>query len=282
MHNFIKLTRSFLAEIRIFNLLMIFSAQWIIGYSMQFEAFNQSYYSSIFIIIFGTILLTAAGYLQNNLLDLKLDMECKKKERFFLLHFAKSSIKIIFLQYIIGISLIAFYSFSITNYSVLLISILSVLLLNLYNLYLKKIVFFGNIAVALLCIFSIIIIYKIFPIHEGKINFFQNPVLLFVGFYSYLREFVKDFEDQKCDAQFGYKTFPILISEKNSFIYFASLLFLFVTYLIFDEFKLVIIGFLTVYHIILLYFFYNKDYSKVSVLLKILFLIGIVFIWSAL
>jgi 4-hydroxybenzoate polyprenyltransferase len=106
--------------------------------------------------------------------------------------------------------------------------------------------------------------------------------LLFVGFYSYLREFVKDFEDQNCDAQFGYKTFPILISEKNSFFYFASLLILFLMYLIFDKFKLEIIGFLGFYHLILLYFFYKKNYNKVSALLKILFLIGIIFIWKAL
>jgi 4-hydroxybenzoate polyprenyltransferase len=282
MHNFIKYTRAFLAEIRVFNLLMIFSAQWIIGYSMQFEAFNQSYYSSIFIIIFGTTLITAAGYLQNNLMDLKLDVECKNKERFFLLHFLKSSKKIILLLYFLGITLIAFYSFSITNYSVFYILLWSVILLNLYNIYFKKVVFIGNITVALLCVLSIIIIYKIFPIHNGKINFFENPVLLFVGFYSYLREFVKDFEDQNCDAQFGYKTFPILISEKNSFFYFASLLILFVTYLFFDKFKLEIIGFLGFYHLILLYFFYKKNYNKVSALLKILFLIGIIFIWKAL
>lgn len=282
MHSFIKLTRSFLAEIRILNLLMIFSAQWIIGYSMQFEAFNQSYYSSIFIIIFGTILITAAGYLQNNLMDLKLDVECKNKNRLFLIHFSKFSSKIILLFYLLGISLIAFYSISVSNYSVLFITILSCLILNLYNFYFKKIVLLGNLSVALLCIFSIIIIYIIFPIHEGKINLFQNPVLLFVGFYTYLREFVKDYEDQKCDAQYGYKTFPILFSNKSSFLYFSLLLSFFIFYLFFQNFKFEIIGFLVFYHLILTYFFYNKKYDKVSVLLKILFIIGIVFIWSAL
>jgi len=258
MHNIFV---DFLKSIRIVNVIAIACAQVILC-----QAFNVDDALAIGL----TFMLSAAGYLQNNLLDFELDTIGKKRINIFLNQYFK------FAHYIVnGVFLVTFLSAiyflvlenSIHGYML----IISSALLYLYNIYLKKIAFIGNLAVAILSSNSILYIFWL----EGRLN---NTNVLFLGFIfvlSFLREIIKDIEDKDVDNNFGYQTMPILLSlhSMKAIASFLTITILFL--LVFMEFPLWGKGLVASLLLIQSIFTFKNQFSLSSTLVKAIFFMGI-------
>jgi len=122
--------------------------------------------------------------------------------------------------------------------------ILTAALLALYSLILQKLPIIGNLTVALLCSFPVLLASLIFIPKETWVQF-SNPVSLNLGsseFWqfvilgyailafaiTFLREMVKDIEDMAGDSIAGYSTLPVLVGFKQAkkFVFLQGLVFL--------------------------------------------------------
>jgi 4-hydroxybenzoate polyprenyltransferase len=171
-------------------------------------------------------------------------------------------------------------------------------LLYLYATYLKYIMVAGNLVISALVAFSIIIVglYDLLPAITAENQQTQSTIFsiildyaLFAFLLNWLREMVKDQEDINGDYKAGRNTLPIAIGSKraNLAIFFVGLLPLaaVIYYLynyLFENLWAVLYALIFIVAP-LLYFLINiwtaetkKDYYKLSSLLKIIMLLGIV------
>ena len=258
MHN---LFVDFLKSIRIVNVIAIACAQGILC-----QALNED----IALAIGFTLALTAAGYLQNNLLDFELDTSGKKRINIFLNQYfrlAQYTVQGVFLVTILSAIYFLLLGNSIHGFMI----IISGALLYLYNIYLKKIAFIGNLTVAILSSNAILYIFWL----EGHLN---KTNILFLGFIfvlSLLREMIKDQEDKDVDEHFGYKTMPILLSSQTmkAITSFLSIIIMF--NLVFMEFPLWGKGLVASLLLIQSIFTFKNQFSLASTLLKAIFFMGI-------
>lgn len=258
MHNIFV---DFLKSIRILNVIAIACAQGIL-----YQALNVD----VALAIGFTFMLTAAGYLQNNLLDFELDTIGKKRANLFLnqyLNHAHYIVKVVFLVTFLSAIYFFISGNSIHGYMLLI----SGVLLYLYNCYLKKIAFIGNLAVAILSTNAILYIFWL----DGHLNSANYLFLGFIFILSLLREMIKDLEDKDVDKHYGYKTLPILlplimVKAITSFLSFTIL-----SILVFMEFPLWGKGFVSLFMLLQIGFTIKNHFSLASTLLKAVFFIGI-------
>jgi 4-hydroxybenzoate polyprenyltransferase len=258
MHNIFV---DFLKSIRIVNVIAIACAQGILC-----KAFNID----IALAIGFTFMLTAAGYLQNNLLDFELDTLGKKRANFFLnlyFNFAHSVVQVVFLVTFFSAIYFFWEGKNIHGYMLLI----NVVLLYLYNYYLKKIAFIGNMAVAILSTNAILYIFWL----DGHLNSANYLFLGFIFVLSLLREMIKDLEDKEVDIQYDYKTLPILLPLNiiKSITSFLSITIFCI--LLFMEFPLWGKGFVSLFMLLQIGFTIKNHFSLASTLLKAVFFIGI-------
>jgi 4-hydroxybenzoate polyprenyltransferase len=258
MHNIFV---DFFKSIRIFNVLAIACAQGILC-----QAFNVD----IALAIGFTFSLTAAGFLQNNLLDFELDTIGKNRVNIFLNQYFNLShyiVQVVFLGTILSTIYFFISGNSIHGYMLLI----SGTLLYLYNCYLKKIAFIGNLAVAILSSNAILYIFWL----EGQLNSANYLFLGFIFVLSLLREIIKDLEDKDVDKQFGYKTLPILLPLNQ--IKIVTVLLSFATFYLLIGLDIPVWGKGLVASLLLLQsvFTFKNSYSQASFVLKVVFFVGI-------
>ena len=184
-------------------------------------------------------LISAAGYLVNDIFDVKVDKVNKPEKE---LAYSNPILWAIYL----GMNSIAIIvSFILAENGLTQFILLgTIILLFLYSLLFQKLPLIGNLTVSLLA--SILpVLYLSFDV-EIKIHAYNHPSILFINiilFYSllgfgitFLREVVKDIEDIKGDERSNYKTFPVLVGIKGSQVLFYLLAGLFTLVLFyFDE-----------------------------------------------
>ena len=202
-------------------------------------------------------------------MDYELD---KLKPRF--VPFDKKLIKKIFIGLYLSDFILIFFAYPI--YRILLVSLL---LMILYNIFFKKIAFIGNFIIAVITALSILMPYWTLQNLKNNIWIFLISMIIVI---TLIRELIKDMEDSKLDKKFDYKTLP-LINNKLSY-WFLSL------YLIF--FYFILIQFKTEFTSLAFYIFlifstaifgismlnlFHKNYEKITQLIKLLMLAGIIF-----
>ncbi len=219
---------NFLKLIRYQNLLLLALMQLILRYgflkdqNISLELNNWQYG----LLVLSTVLIAAAGYVINNIFDQDTDQENCPNNRIVGKIISESSAYNSYVALnIIGVGIGFYLSNVIEKPGFASIFILIAATLYFYATSLKQMLLVGNLIVALLLSFSVIIIgvFDLFP----SINSENQPqmanlfsVLLdyavFAFILNFLREIVKDIEDVKGDQSQGMRTLPIVLGVNKT------------------------------------------------------------------
>lgn len=250
------------------------------------------------LLVLSTILIAAGGYVINNIFDQNTDTINKPNTVIIGKTISETNAYNLYIGLTVTGVAIGFYlSNVIVKPGFASIFILIAATLYLYATSLKQMMIIGNIIVALLLSFSVIIIgiFDLFPtIHEGnqqQLGVVFSILLdyaLFTFFLNFMREIVKDIEDVDGDYNQGMNTLPIAIGKSRTakIVFGLSIIpILFMLYYI-NKYLLDLV-FTTVYLLLfvvgpLFYFAVKiwtakskKEFHTLSMLLKWILLFGI-------
>ncbi|WKN32861.1 geranylgeranylglycerol-phosphate geranylgeranyltransferase [Porifericola rhodea] len=217
---FARVTR--MHNLLILGLTQYFTAIFLADIHSNWRGYAKDY--ELFLLIFSTNIIAAAGYLINDYYDIKIDYINKPdkvvvgrqlKRRYVMIAHTVLNL--------IGVA-IGFY----LSIWVGLINFGAAFLLWLYSNQLKRWPLVGNLVIASLSGMAVWVVSIYFP---------ENPLLVytyavFAFAISLVREIIKDIEDMKGDESFGCKTLPILLGVYYTkiFLYFLSALFIFLLF----------------------------------------------------
>lgn len=242
-----KLVTAFIRLIRWPNLVFIALTQILFVYCILQPLFINAGIESIvhgstFILLtISSVLIAAAGYIINDYFDLNIDQINKPSKLIVekIIHRRWTIIWHLLLS-TIGI-IIGFYLDITTHVSFLgVCNILSVALLFLYSISLKKKLLVGNIVISLLTSWVILVIAwcEFFRIEHAASAALTAHILritfLYAGFafiISLIREVIKDMEDIDGDRKYGCLTMPIVWGMHASKIFTAVWLIVLITLL---------------------------------------------------
>jgi len=199
--------KSYIAIYRPLNILFIGVAQFLCAYFLDTSSSLESLVSAgVHWVILGTACAASFGYWVNDFLDQERDQINKKRpsaiqalsEWMVWLHIAVFGIASIAIGFMLGSWFLGVYS-------------VTLLLLLLYSLWLKNVMLFGNIVIAVLCFLSLYMVYKLIPSLDIILVLHFAAV---AGFLTLIRELLKDAEDIEGDRETGAKTLPIVLGLK--------------------------------------------------------------------
>jgi 4-hydroxybenzoate polyprenyltransferase len=204
------LIRDFLRLIRFNNLIIISLTQLFAYYFLSPSISLRDVISPQFIILLtSTFLVAAAGYIINDYMDVMLDLVNKPEK--VIVGKTISRRWAMFLHF--GLNLIAFLLALQLSNTIALSVFLSGLFLWIYSQLLKKTYLIGNLMVATLSSFTLLVIY--FFDHRVMVN----GILVYAAFAfltTLVREIIKDTEDMRGDAKFKCKTLPIVLGVRKT------------------------------------------------------------------
>lgn len=286
--------------VRLPNLLIIALAQCIVRFGLiePFEAEITLSSLGFGFIVLSTMLIAAGGYVINDVFDINTDKINRPNTRIVGVSIQEKQAKFIyFLLTFSGVGL----GFVLSNmmsapiyFSYFLVT---ALLLYFYGRRLKRMGLVGNILVSLLVGLSILIvgIFELIPaldIYNEDDQLFVFRIIQQLAFFAFymtlIRELVKDIQDIQGDHVARYKTLPILIGASRTAKITAVLILLLLTliawyvFTFLHEFKLVaavilfgIVAPLGYIAMKLREASTSKEYKTISVLLKVIMLVGI-------
>jgi 4-hydroxybenzoate polyprenyltransferase len=261
------------------NLLMVAFAQLMTAYFLVKETSDGIpifYDFKLYLIVFSTVIIAAAGYMINDYYDVKIDYVNRPKEVV-----VGKGIKrrvVIFLHSIfnltgIGLGIIVSPQMGWINFG-------AAFFLWLYSNRLKRNPFVGNLTVAVLTGLSLYVI----GLHYQKSELLILTYSIFAFFLNLIREIIKDIENRAGDRKHGSRTLPIVIGfrKTKNLIFFLSICFvcsiLIITYFINNPLIYLYFGFLGIPFVGFMYHIYHADrkihFSKLSSFAKIIMLIG--------
>jgi 4-hydroxybenzoate polyprenyltransferase len=242
------------------------------------------------------LLIAIGGYLINDVFDINTDVINKPNKVYIdqILSF-KKAIYLSILFSLIGFLLGTYLSIITNSHYLIGVFLFCIFSLLFYSFYLKKRILLGNILVSILCSSTILLTY-FFHLKAATYSLFFKASLyhtilgyVFFAFLTTLiREIIKDIEDVDGDIHIKATTLPIVIGRKRTskvaFLFSCILLvFLFLSILsfrtnyLFFGYGILFIMIPFVYFMSKLWFSESKkDFSKLSVLLKIIMLLGII------
>jgi|TARA_R110000737_G_scaffold317106_1_gene327631 4-hydroxybenzoate polyprenyltransferase len=252
--------------------------------------------------IIDTVLIAAAGYVINDIIDQKAD-QLNKPTRLYLgpSHLSEKSVWFYFgFLVLVGFMIALYIAYSIEKIHLLLIYPTAVGLLYLYSKSFKKLPLIGNLVVAIFCAFVPgIILYAEWDVLEvAKVSSPSEYEFIFGMFLSYLtfaflssliRELVKDIEDIEGDKLVGYKTYPVVYGEKKAKVLCINVcLVLIISYglwflpFIAADFLGIIVGLISAIFFFSLFILHRmihanekQDFSTISKWLKILMVLSL-------
>ena len=179
-----------------------------------------------FLLILSSVMVSAAGYIINDYFDLQIDA-VNRPDKMIVDRYIKRRWAILW-HWILsatGILISGYISYRTGAWLILLINFCCVVLLWFYSVSLKKKLLSGNISIAALTAWVILVVYlfagaKLFSItgwaHSpgafDERRFFKFT-WLYAGFafiMTIIREVIKDIEDMEGDRKYGCKTMPIV------------------------------------------------------------------------
>ncbi len=294
---------SFFKLIRYPNLIMIALMQLIFRYGfLKWQDVPLALADwQYFLLVFATVCIAAGGYVINDIFDQGTDFVNKPSKAIIGHKITESMGYNIYVGLtIIGVCIGFYLSNVILRPSFATIFILIASILYIYATSLKQMLIVGNVVVALLLSFSVLIIgvFDLYPAtYEG--NQRQMGVLfsilldyaIFSFIINFIRELVKDLEDVNGDYNQGMNTLPIVLGVKRtthvvlglSIIPLGILLYYINEYFVISNLFLATIYCLLTLVGPLLYFSIKcysaktkKDFHHLSFILKIVLFFGIV------
>lgn len=272
LYNFISLIRWPNLLLLTLNLFLV--RFFLVGYGTISMAPVIDFY--FILLVSSIVLITAAGYIINDYYDIKIDLVNNpsrviigrqiSRRKALLIYFILNSIAL-FLT--LWLSKQIFLSFSFC-----------VFLLWLYSNSLKRKPFVGNFIVSFLTAFSIIVL---------GLFYNKNQTIIYIYAYfafaiSIIREIVKDIEDVKGDNRHGCVTLPIVwgIRKTKMVIEIFSLVFAFsfvsisfIYEISFGWYWIIFTNIFLIFFIKLLIADTQKEYRQLSIILKIIMLVGV-------
>jgi 4-hydroxybenzoate polyprenyltransferase len=175
-----------------------------------------------YLLVLASVCVAAAGYIINDYFDVQIDA-VNKPQKVVVDKLVKRRWAIIWHWLLsgIGILLSVYISYKTGRWIISIANILCVFLLWVYSTTFKKKVLWGNVIVAALTAWVIVVIYFFcgasIEVWQGQHMAFDAQrffkfTLLYAGFafiVSLIREVIKDLEDMEGDAQFHCRTMPI-------------------------------------------------------------------------
>lgn len=160
------------------------------------------------LLVSGTLLVAAAGYIINDYYDIKIDY-INKPEEVIIGNTITRRVAILFhvIFSIAGIGL-----GYLVNYKLAIINAGCVFLLWLYSNQLKRLPLSGNLTIGLLTATAIAVVDLVIK----DFNFLIWVFALFAFFMTLIREIIKDMEDVKGDVTFGCQTLPIVYGIRRT------------------------------------------------------------------
>ena len=177
--------------------------------------------------VLATILIAAAGYVINDIMDQEVDQE-NKPEKLIVGHsISESKAYNLYLLLTITGTLIGFYLsyYVINKTSFFGLFVIYSILLYVYATDVKQIPFLKNILVAFILALSVIsvgmfdVIPIIIPDNDAKVKLVLSIILdyaIFAFILNLIREIVKDLEDYSGDFNQGIRTIPVLFGIKKT------------------------------------------------------------------
>jgi 4-hydroxybenzoate polyprenyltransferase len=261
------------------NLLLVGFAQLMAAYFLvetnnQGRPVFQDY--NLYLIVFSTIIITAAGYMINDYYDVKIDYVNRPDEVV-----VGKGIKrrmVIFLHTFLNLTGVGL-GFVVAP-RIGIINFIAAFLLWLYSNRLKRKPFVGNLTVALLTGLAIYLI----GFYYQKSLLLVLTYAIFAFYLNLIREIIKDIEDRHGDRKHGCRTLPIVIGFRKTkdVIFLIAICFvstiLIITFEINKPYLFYYFGGLGIFYMYFMYKIYQanrKDhFTKLSMFAKILMLVG--------
>jgi 4-hydroxybenzoate polyprenyltransferase len=261
---------------RIWNLVIVGGAQLAVAYYLI--GLDPLIQKDLLLLIFSTILITAAGYSINNYFDIKIDL-INEPEQVVVGRFLTRR-KTIFLHFILSVGGTAIGFF--LNWKLGIANLLASVILWFYSSAFKRIPFLGNLSVATLTALSILVFLLVYP---GSF-----PGIWMYGFFAFLitliRESVKDMEDLAGDKTYGRRTIPVVLGIAGTKLYSGSLILILVSaiwmaYFLFHPLSIIVILGLLMLPLAFFTFLLVKadtidEFSILSRIAKLLMVTGII------
>ena len=272
--------RGFWIGTRVPNLIIIVFTQFITTYSLVRTDLSITQILSdpgLLLVIASTVMVAAAGYLINDYFDVKIDY-INKPERVVVGRLLKRRVVLVVYQaFNIAALLIGLY----VGWQIVVIHLSTIGLLWFYSHDLKRHPLIGNIVIGLLTSASLIIVAMYY--HSFGLTFWIYAAFAF--FFTVIRELIKDAEDLKGDAAFGYQTLPVIWGYRKTKIFMIVLLGIFMTMvtavsILLKQETFTLIAYalvpITLFYAYRIYFAdTKKDFSNLSLLSKIIMIVGI-------
>lgn len=255
------------------------------------------------LLVLSTICIAGAGYLINDVFDKNID-KINKPEKVIIDKYISetSAYNYYIILNVIGVGIGFYLSNYINNPSFSAVFIIIAATLYLYASGLKKTLFVGNIIVAFILGISVLIvgIYDlrsiITPENQSFLGMLFGIMIDFAVFavlINLIREIIKDFEDIEGDLDNGVKSIPIVFGEKIGkiilFVLLATaviLLFWYTWTYMYELTKPLYLSVIYIFGFILSPLIYvlarlwgakqKKEYSHLSLILKLVILFGII------
>ena len=255
-----------------------------------------------FFLTLGVVFITAAGYIINDFFDFEIDREFKPNRNVLGVWLSlDTAFNVQLALNLIGLGLCYYVGWKLGNYMLGNYALFCVLLLVVYSMFLKKYFLIGNIIVALLSAFVLLIVvlyeYKFFysTYFSGNEYYFGNVLRQLRGyaFFAFLvtliREIVKDAEDKDGDRMAGLKTLPIVLSVQMTNFVIGTLILILMSVLGWVQYQYFLAGEMKPFWYILLFIQLTlstnlitlfstatqADYHNLSVFMKLVILFGV-------
>lgn len=281
------------------NLLMIAIMQLLIKYSL-FEPFGVDITLNWFgfsLLILATLSIAAAGNIINDIYDVETDLINKPEKIIVGKTISEQTAYNLFIAFnVIGVAIGFYLSHLVGRNGFFALFVIISALLYVYATYLKQTLIIGNIIVSILVAMSIIIVglFELLPAitptnQDTQLTFFKILLdyAVFAFIINLIREIVKDMEDIDGDYKAEMNTLPIAIGRERAskIIFILTLIPLVaVTYYVLTYLykQPIAVGYFLIFSIApLLYISIKtysaaskKDYHRISNLLKIVMLFG--------
>lgn len=225
-----KLITAFFRLIRWQNLVFIGLTQ-LLFYFCVYRSLFSGFHSltQLFWIIGASILIAAAGYIINDYFDLNIDQINKPDKNVINLVISRRWAIAWHLILSLAALVCTILGVSLHKWYIILANVGCILLLWFYSTSFKRQLLVGNIVIAVLTAWTVLIIFYAFvPLKEvvetndsSNVKLFRTA-FLYAGFafiITLIREAIKDMEDMRGDARYGCKTLPIVAGILATKIY---------------------------------------------------------------
>ena len=231
-----QLLSPFLKLIRLPNLVFIVLTQVLFQFCIYYPIYKHNIPAGdtvqFILLVVASVFIAAAGYIINDYFDINIDMVNKPGKTVLGSQLNRRWARAWHLILsTLGIVLTTIAVNPVSRWYIVFANISSVILLWFYSARFKKDAVIGNVIVAVLTAWTIMIIFlskyslvdAFNDVSYEQVRFFRFA-LLYSGFaliISLIREAIKDIEDMPGDAKFGCRTMPIIWGTNATKVYIA-------------------------------------------------------------